>query len=246
MQENFRSQAFGFNKKDVIDYIFELTRQKENLEKESEEQISALTAQKDKFSSENSALSEANKALEEQLHALKAELADANMQKSRLFEEINENRRLLLDNERELNIQNEQISKLIAENEDYAEKCEKYSEIAKDVGKTIMEAKRMASDIVEKANREAVEIKNATERAVSESLREIDMAKQEIENLKRNMADMARVCENRIKTVEINLDSMTEAVCSINKTAEKPAQQEPLQEDAAEAADNNGTNREFF
>jgi len=222
MQENFRTQAFGFNKKDVIDYVFNLTTEKEEIETQSNAQIAELSAERDKLSSENAALSEANRLLEEQLHALQAELADANMQKSRLFEEINENRRLLLDNERELNIKNEQISKLIAENEDYAEKCEKYSEIAKDVGKTIMEAKQMAADIVDKAKTEASEIRTATEQSVFETLSEIDTAKEEIENLKRNLNDMSRICENRIRTVELNLSSTRDAIRTISKTGAKP------------------------
>ncbi|MBQ1262768.1 MAG: hypothetical protein IIX89_00590, partial [Oscillospiraceae bacterium] len=136
MQENFRTQAFGFNKKDVIDYIYEITTQKENFEKDATEQIETLTADREKFSKESRELADKNAILESRIQALKAELADSNMQKSRLFEEINENRRLLLDNERELNIKNEQINKLIAENEDLSQKCAKYSEIARDVGKT--------------------------------------------------------------------------------------------------------------
>ncbi len=235
MQENFRTQAFGFNKKDVIDYIYEITTQKENLEKESAEQIESLSADREKFSKESAELSAKNEILESQLQALKAELADANMQKSRLFEEINENRRLLLDNERELNIKNEQINKLIAENEDFAQKCEKYAEIAKDVGKTIMEAKQMAADIVDRAKGEADKIRMTTEQMVSESLREISSANGEIENLKHNVSDMTRICENRIKTVELNLKAVAEAVARVEKR-EEPAEQEPSEPE----------NREFF
>ncbi|MBQ8337924.1 MAG: hypothetical protein IJY33_02140 [Oscillospiraceae bacterium] len=239
MQENFRTQAFGFNKKDVIDYIYEITTQKENLEKESAEQIETLTADREKFSKESAELSAKNEILESQLQALKAELADANMQKSRLFEEINENRRLLLDNERELNIKNEQINKLIAENEDFAQKCEKYAEIAKDVGKTIMEAKQMAADIVDRAKGEADKIRMTTEQMVSESLREISSANGEIENLKHNVSDMTRICENRIKTVELNLKAVAEAVARVDKQAEVKSEQ-------AESAESEAENREFF
>lgn len=221
MQENFRTQAFGFNKKDVIDYVFALTTEKEELEAQSKSEIATLTEERDNYKTKSEALDEANRLLEEQIHALQAELADANMQKSRLFEEINENRRLILDNERELNIKNEQISKLIAENEDYAEKCEKYAEIAKDVGKTIMEAKQMAADIVDKAKSEAQDIRSTTEKAVFEAVSEIDTAKEEIENLKRNMSDMARICENRIRTVELNLGSTRDAIRTISKTGAK-------------------------
>lgn len=236
MQENFRTQAFGFNKKDVIDYVFALTTEKEELEAQSKSEIATLTEERDNFKAQSEALSEANRSLEEQLHALQAELADANMQKSRLFEEINENRRLILDNERELNIKNEQISKLIAENEDYAEKCEKYAEIAKDVGKTIMEAKQMAADIVDKAKNEAQEIRSTTEKAVFEAVSEIDTAKEEIENLKRNMTDMARICENRIRTVELNLSSTRDAIRTISKTGAKaPEKTEAVTGEGAQA-----------
>ncbi|MBQ8868315.1 MAG: hypothetical protein IJ027_01165 [Oscillospiraceae bacterium] len=235
MQENFRTQAFGFNKKDVIDYIYEITTAKENLEKESAEQIESLSADREKFSKESAELSAKNEILESQIQALRAELADANMQKSRLFEEINENRRLLLDNERELNIKNEQINKLIAENEDFAQKCEKYAEIAKDVGKTIMEAKQMAADIVDRAKGEADKIRMTTEQAVSESLREISSANGEIENLKHNVSDMTRICENRIRTVELNLKAVAEAVARVEKREESAAQ-EPSEPE----------NREFF
>lgn len=222
MLENFRSQAFGFNKKDVVDYIFNLNNEKEKLEMESKEQIDALTSENEKLSSENKSLSEEKTMLEAQVQKLRAEIADADIHKSRLFEEINETRRMLLDNEREFNIKNEQISKLIAENEDYAEKCEKYAEISRDVGKTIMEAKRMATDIVEKAKKEAEEIRKSTEKSAAETLRELAGANTELETLKRNLADMTRVCENRIKTVEINLASMSDNISSFVKT-ENPA-----------------------
>ena len=239
MQENFRTQAFGFNKKDVIDYIYEINAQKENFEKEATEQIDSLTADRDKFSKESSELAEKNAALESQLQALKAELADANMQRSRLFEEINENRRLLLDNERELNIKNEQINKLISENEDLAQKCNKYADIAKDVGKTIMEAKQMAADIIDRAKGEADKIRMTTEQAVSESLREISSANGEIENLRHNVADMTRICENRIKTVELNLKAVAEAVARVEKKDEPEV-------NAVETESEEPENREFF
>lgn len=239
MQENFRTQAFGFNKKDVIDYIYEITTEKENFEKEANEQIETLTADRDKFSKESAEFSKENAELQSQLQVLRAELADANMQKSRLFEEINENRRLLLDNERELNIKNEQINKLISENEDLAQKCAKYSEIAKDVGKTIMEAKQMAADIVDRAKNEADKIRMTTEQMVSESLREISSANGEIENLKHNVSDMTRICENRIKTVELNLKAVAEAVARVEK-------HEGSQERPAEADNSEAENREFF
>ena len=241
MQENFRTQAFGFNKKDVVDYIYEITTEKENLEKQTGEQIEALTAERDNFSKENTELANKNAELESELQAVKAELADAKMQKSRLFEEINENRRLLLDNERELNIKNEQINKLIAENEDLSQKCAKYSEIAKDVGKTIMEAKQMAADIVERAKGEADKIRMATEQAVSESLREISSANGEIENLKHNVADMTRICENRIKTVELNLKAVAQAVARVDKQGESTVKAEQPENGEGEAE-----NREFF
>ena len=218
MQENFRSQAFGFNKKDVVDYIFNLNNEKEKLEMESSAEIKELSAENERLTSENLTLASEKERLEEEVQKLRAEVADADIHKSRLFEEINETRRMLLDNEREFNIKNEQISKLIAENEDYAEKCEKYAEISRDVGKTIMEAKQMAMDIVERAKKEAEEIRKATEKSAAETLRELSGANTELETLKRNLADMTRVCENRIKTVEINLASMSDSVSAFVKT----------------------------
>lgn len=242
MQENFRKQALGFHKADVIEYIYALTSEKENNEKEASEQIKALTDERDSLAEQNKTLSEANLALEEQIQKLKAELADANISKSRLYEENNENRRILLDNEREFNIKNEQISKLIAENEAYAEKCAKYAEIAKDVGKTIMEAKRVASDIVERANREAEDIRKNTEKTVAETLRELSGANTELETLKRNLADMTRVCENRIKTVELNLKSMQDSVSAVIPCGESEAAS--VQEASASTEQDN--THEFF
>lgn len=219
--ENFRKQALGFHKADVIDYIYALTSEKEKIEKETSEKIEALEAENTSLTSERDALKAEKEALEEQVQKLKAELADANISKSRLYEENNEKRRMLLDNEREFNIKNEQISKLIRENEEYAEKCAEYAEIAKDVGKTIMEAKQMAENIVAKANDEAEEIRKNTEKTVQDILREVAGANMEIDNLKRNLADMNRVCENRIKTVELNLNSMADAVSDIAKVEVK-------------------------
>lgn len=226
MVENFRKQALGFHKADVIDYIYALTSEKEKNEKESAEQIEALSNEKTALTEERDALKTEKEALEEQVQKLKAELADANISKSRLYEENNEKRRMLLDNEREFNIKNEQISKLIAENEDYAEKCAKYADIAKDVGKTIMEAKQMAEDIVARAKGEAEAIRKNTEKTVAEILREISGANTELDTLKRNLSDLSRVCENRIKTVELNLKSMAESVSGISPVEEKAAAEE--------------------
>ena len=244
--ENFRKQALGFHKADVIDYIYALNSEKEKLEKESGERIEALETENSALTSERDALKAEREALDEQVQKLKAELADANISKSRLYEENNEKRRMLLDNEREFNIKNEQISKLIRENEDYAEKCAKYAEIAKDVGKTIMEAKQMAENIVEKANKEAEEIRQNTEKTAQDILREISGANMEIDNLKRNLADMNRVCENGIKTVELNLQSMSEAVLD---TAKLDAKSEVIAEDKPEVkaeAEENSSTHEFF
>lgn len=240
MVENFRKQALGFHKADVIDYIYALTSEKEQNEKEAADNIEALTKERDAISAERDALRAEKESLEDQLQKIKAELADANISKSRLFEENNENRRIILDNEREFNIKNEQISKLIAENEQYAEKCAKYAEIAKDVGKTIMEAKKMAADIVDKAKAEAEDIRKNTERTVSDTLREIAGASEELETLKRNFSDMQRVCENRIKTVELNLGSMTKAVSDIVSTGAVAQEEEYIESSVQD------TTHEFF
>jgi len=212
MQDNFRTQAFGFNKKDVIDYIFELNSQKENIEEELSAKVRELEAQNEALNKQNTELNENNERFSKQLSEVRAELADANLQKSRLFEENNENRRMLLENEREFNIKNEQINKLIAENEEYAEKCAKYAEISENVGKTIMEAKKMASDIVAKAEEEAQQIRKITSNTAESALRELSSAKNDIETLKANLMDTVRICENRIKTVELNLGSAEESV----------------------------------
>lgn len=212
MQDNFRTQAFGFNKKDVIDYIFELNSQKEALEEELGARVKELEAQNEALTKQNTELNADNERFSKQLGEVRAELADANLQKSRLFEENNENRRMLLLNEREFNIKNEQINKLIAENEVYAEKCAKYAEISEDVGKTIMEAKKMASDIVAKAEEEALQMRKITSNTAESALRELSSAKNDIETLKANLMDTVRICENRIKTVELNLGSAEESV----------------------------------
>ena len=217
MQENFRKQAMGFNKKDVIDYIYNLNQEKENYEKEATEQIENLTDENKRLTSENEILVKTKDELEEKTKQLEAEVADADIQRSRLFEEINESRRIMLDNEREFNIKNEQIAKLISENEAYAEECKKYAEISRDVGKTIMEAKSMAADIISKAQLEAAEIRRATEASAVAMLSEVRTAQSEIETLKRNLSDMARSCENRIKTVELNLDGVAKVVSGLSE-----------------------------
>ena len=250
MQENFRKQAMGFNKKDVIDYIYQLNLEKDTNEKEAAEQIEALTAERDKLRAENEILLKTREELEEKNKQLEAEVADAEIQRSRLFEEINESRRIMLDNEREFNIKNEQIAKLISENEAYAEECKKYAEISKDVGKTIMEAKSMAADIVSKAQLEAAEIRRATEAGAIAMLGEVRVAQSEVETLKRNLADMTRACENRIKTVELNLDSVVKVVSGLSD--EGAVVEAPAVESAAQAVENSGedtsehSNVEFF
>lgn len=244
MQENFRKQAMGFNKKDVIDYIFNLNQEKETFEKEATEQIENLTSENSKLTSENELLTKTKDELEEKNKQLEAEIADADIQRSRLFEEINESRRIMLDNEREFNIKNEQIAKLISENEAYAEECKKYAEISKDVGKTIMEAKSMAADIVAKAQLEAAEIRRATEANAALMLGEVRAAQSEIETLKRNLSDMARSCENRIKTVELNLNGVAKVVSGLSD--DNAAYSEAAFESAAEASEAAEQKEEFF
>lgn len=216
MQENFRKQAMGFNKKDVIDYIFNLNQEKEAFEKDATEKIENLTDENKRLAAENEMLVKTKDELEEKTKQLEAEIADADIQRSRLFEEINESRRIMLDNEREFNIKNEQIAKLISENEAYAEECKKYAEISRDVGKTIMEAKSMAADIIQKAQLEALDIRRATEAHAALMLGEVRSAQSEVETLKRNLSDMARSCENRIKTVELNLDGVAKVVAGLS------------------------------
>ena len=230
MQNNFKTQAFGFNKKEVIDYIYELTTQKDTIEYESRETISALSSENENVKNENQRLAAENAELEEKLSSLRAELADANIQKSRLFEENNENRRMLLENEREFNIKNEQISKLVSENEDYAAKCAKFAEISENIGKTIMEAKTIAEEIVKKAEAEAEKIRNNARKTADNILGEVALAKSDVETLKMNFADAVRACEGRIKTVELNLDSVRDDVLEIKGATEEKREQEIPQE----------------
>lgn len=241
MQENFRTQAFGFHKKDVVNYIYELTREKEENEKAASAQIEALATERDALRAERDRIQAIKEALEEQVHTLKAELTDANMQKSRVSEEINQCRRTILDNEREFNIKNEQISKLIAENEDYAQKCEKYADIARDVGKTIMEAKRMAAEIVDRARGQAEEIRENTRRVVADTLHRIDGAQTDLETLRSNVADMNRACENRLHTIDLNLKGLSAAV---RAAGEEPVDAESVP--PVDGGDGGDDSRTFF
>lgn len=245
MQDNFKTQAFGFNKKEVIDYIFALTSEKEQTEAGLSQKIAELNEQVETLTANINRLEGENSELNEQVMELKTELAASNEQNSLLFEEINESRRKILDNEREFNIKNEQISKLISENEIYAEKCADYSKIAQDVGKTILDAKHIASGIINKANDEAVHIRENTEKTVSDALFEINETNSELDVLKRNFDDMIRVFENRIKTVEQNLSSVSSSLGNVGKSVKSIETAENQFEDGEEK-DAEQTAVEFF
>ena len=61
--ENFRKQALGFHKADVIDYIYALTSEKEKIEKETGEKIEALETENTSLASERDALKAEKEAL---------------------------------------------------------------------------------------------------------------------------------------------------------------------------------------
>lgn len=208
-QKVFKTELFGFNKKMVLDYLYEVDERARNSEQELGEKIEALT-------SSNNELNEKLEEAEAQFQIISSKLnveRENSVQSSKLIGELNQEiehqRRVIADKEREIQLLSERSRQTLVRAEESEKKLEHYDQLSHRVGDLIMEAQRSADSIVNKAQQEADKITEDAEKSTQVVYNEFINIKEDLGSIKEFTAQMFESINLKIAKLEEMLDSQT-------------------------------------
>lgn len=226
----FRTAVRGFAKDDVMNYIEkldqELTAVRSKLEQATAGQESSAGSDgrtqelESRVHELEETLAQAQKDLsgkEEELTALRAQLEEEKKQSlsykssaGQLSEELEVCRKNAEDTALTLQYQEKQISALQAKNQELLDQSSRSEDTSKQVGDVIIEAHRIANDIVKNAEERARTITVNAQLAVAKIASDISSFHTELDTL-------SEALKTNTKTMQERLDAMTGAVETTQK-----------------------------
>lgn len=204
----FKTSLSGFNKREVLDYIDELTRSSKaavtDLEKKMEdmqrENAAYLQQQEDHLRQ----LNEMTQALQEK----SSKETELNAMLSSLNEELHKQQGILREKEMVIAGQENRIQQLRQRSEALEEKNRKYDEAAGQIGQAILDAKAIAKKIVEDANDRAGLVSEKAKETVGYIFSDITAFQGEMDVLKKSVRDTFLSINEQIDHAQQGIDEV--------------------------------------
>ncbi len=224
----FKSSLFGFDKKLVLDYIFAFSQQAKEIEDELNRQIADIAASRDQLSKQ---LEEAENQFEI-VNAKYSTECEASRKAAQMIaelgEEIQRQKQIVHDKDRELAIQNERCNQLQLKARSMELKSRKYDELSQQIGEIVLEAQAVAQQIVAQAKGRVAQLEEAGEQPEQESADLKFQIKQDLDKMKAGMNDMFSALSSRIEALETGREllqggdpALERHIANLNQEAEK-------------------------
>ncbi len=201
----FKSQLFGFDKKDVLDYIDATNKTAMEAEQNLNNRVNALTEERqslrtqlDEFESKMQQLEkriEDEKNVIDQLTGRVSELNDIIRQKNDIIDR--KNREFEMELAEKKRLRNAAI--------ELEEKSKKYDEVATRIGNVMLEAEKNAGDIIDRAKNKAESLDIDTKTAA-------ETFDSDLDELKKNISDLKTSLHTTMTTIEIQLDALNDSI----------------------------------
>ncbi len=178
----FKTTLFGFDKKQVLNYIYEIGEQAKAGEEALNAKIDTLTADCQNLSRTLEELDGQFQVVSAKLNAERESTVRSTRAITELNEEIDRQKRLIAEKDREILIQTERCHQLLQRAEEAEQRLAYKDELSRQVGDIILEAKRTAEVIVSKAKEHALDT------VAPEKSEELHQMQQQLQDIKGGLA----------------------------------------------------------
>lgn len=214
-QTMFKSSMFGFDKKMVLDYIYKIGQEGKEREERFNTQMGALEGEKQQLSRRVEDVSGKLDSLSTQLAEERATSTEAARLIQSLTEEIDRQKRISSDKEREIQIQNERCRQLQFKAESLEFKSKKYEEISKSLGDILLEAQTSADQLVAQAQEQAL--------AIAQSVQDSTLGfEAEYAQVKDDLASMRATVLGAFDALEARMGKLDQVLADHSRKLEIP------------------------
>lgn len=222
----------GFDKKEVLSYIDELDQKFNESKQQLEEQLAVLKKENNRLTEEVNRA----KQKEEESAAKLEEQQNKNKELSSLTDalnfEIRKQKYAMEEKDREIQIQTERGNQLQQKVDELQQKNQKYDDASMQIGTLLLDADKMAKDIVGKAEDKAREMDADMARKSADVQEKFSAFKNELASLKMCLNDSVQAFQSELDELE-GLAAQTEKWLSGVSESEQEGAEEPSAEEAA-------------
>ncbi len=237
-QVEFNTSFRGFDKKDVLSYIYEQNKRmqelQEELDRRSEEAGQAVQLQQ-KMRMELDQLQRQFQVLRTRQQAESKTppppVVDVAKITSNLEAELENQKRIAAQKDREIKAVTEKNRLLQSKIEELESKGKKYDDLSAQIGKVIIEAKASAEEIIEKAKTDAGVLTANALTSSSGFISELESLKTGVQKLKETARVISSDLTARAQTMEVLLEDASRRIQdNVIVPAQPPAQEETAKE----------------
>lgn len=202
----FKTKLFGgFEKKAVLNYIYQINENARQAEEKLGQQLAEVTASREELSQKLISFEEKIDRMEQNVSDLdmeltgeKSKVGELNSMVERLNGEITRQRKIIRDKDQELDTYKGRIVEL-------ASVSAKYEKASSQIGMLLIDAKTRADQMLEEAAVRSEEIIRGANDSVSHLFAELDDFKMEVEKIKASVSEA-------IFTIQKKVDAISESV----------------------------------
>lgn len=194
----FKTQPRGFAKEEVVAYIQSLDKEMEQLREQTRSDLMSaeqkLMAAWEDVSARDARIAELEKQLEEE----KAQTDFLSDSINKLGEQIELQKKQAEETSLTADYQERELAKLQAHNDELCDKLDKLEDASRQIGDTIIDAHRIAAEIVENANDRARTITVNAQMAVAKIAEEISRFHIELDALRESISTNTESMNTRL------------------------------------------------
>lgn len=201
----FKNQLFGFDKKDVLDYIDATNKTAMEVEQNLNNRVNALSEERQSLRSQLDEFETKMQLLEKRIEDEKTVIDQLTGKVSELNDIIRQKNDIIDRKNREFEMELAEKKRLRNAAFELEEKSKKYDEVATRIGNVMLEAEKNAGEIIDKARNKAESLDLDTKAAAETFDTDLD-------ELKQNIVDLKASLHTTMTTIEIQLDALNDSI----------------------------------
>ena len=201
----FKNQLFGFDKKDVLDYIDATNRTAMEAEQNLNNRVNALSEERQSLRTQLDEFETKMQLLEKRIEDEKNVIDQLTGKVSELNDIIRQKNDIIDRKNREFEMELAEKKRLRNAAFELEEKSKKYDEVATRIGNVMLEAEKNAVTIIDRAKNKAESLDLDTKTAAETFDNDLD-------ELKKNISDLKTSLHTTMTTIEIQLDTLNNSI----------------------------------
>lgn len=233
-----KTSMFGFEKKQVLEYIDSIWNTSRSEQQELEAKLKEVGQARNELERQVSEFEAKMSQLERHLEDEKGRIRELTGQISSLNQELAGQKELAAKQARELSIQQERNRQLQFRSESSEYKAQKYDEAANKLGEILIDARRSADAMLRAAGKEAQGIKRDAVEAADRITGEVRSFRGDLDRVRETMEELMRSLGDRLDGIDAVISKMEQRAADVRETARREAA--PDQDGRAEGEEGDG------